>query len=225
MRSPSWIAAILLTSITGVFAQDISYENLVRDIGYENLARPERYELAKCFSDAMTVIEKYRLTWMQVSTLLLTTCAAKIERAESAAKDQLKDNSMKEILAEMMIFMMVDKATEIYKEHGVMSCSGTGCSLDDYRMCLMRGMPKAIKAQTKPIDFEKAAQQQCEDFESAARAALTNDLDSVLKIHSGGGISHEVNDAIVDIIVGLRHDVVLLYGQELAKVQPPRRDY
>jgi hypothetical protein len=50
---------------------------------------------------------------------------------------------------------MVRKAEEIYKEHGIKSCSGTGCSLDEYRMCLMRGMPKGIEAQTKPIDFEQ----------------------------------------------------------------------
>jgi hypothetical protein len=52
---------------------------------------------------------------------------------------------------------------------------------------------------------------------------LTNDLDNVLKIHSGGGISHEVNDAIVDIIIGLRHDVVVLYAEDLVKVQPGRK--
>jgi hypothetical protein len=46
----------------------------------------------------------------------------------------------------------------------------------------MRRMPAAIKVRRKPVDFEKLAQQQCEDFESAARSALTNDFDNVLKL-------------------------------------------
>lgn len=216
MRSRLWIAAILLTSTVAVFAQD--------DIDVETLARPERHELAKCLSDTLAVIEKYRLgPWSTVADVLYAACAAEIEQVESAAKDQLKDKLMKRIVPTQMGGGMVDNAAEIYMKKRVTSCSGTGCSLDEYRACLMRPMPSAIKAKTRPIDFEKIGQQQCENFESAARSALTNDLDNVLKLHFAGGINHKVNDVILNIIAGVRQNVVVLYGQDFVKIQPGRK--
>jgi hypothetical protein len=58
-----------------------------------------------------------------------------------------------------------------------------------------------VSPRTKPADFENLAQQQCEDIESAARSALTNDLDTVLKLQFAGGINHQVNDVISDMFV------------------------
>jgi hypothetical protein len=86
----------------------------------------------------------------------------------------------------------------------------------------MRRMPTAIKAQSKPLEFESRAQEECEDFESAARSALTNDFGNVLRRHLHG-FGHEMSELISGIIVGIRHNVVVMYGEDLLKVQPGRR--
>ncbi len=204
---------MLFTSTNSAFAQDLDVENL---------ARPERTVLAKCLSQTLTVIEKHRLVqW--IHELLGAACAGEIERVESAAKYQLKDEVGQEDLPGFMVWEMVDNAREIYKEQPVSFCSGTGCSLDEYRTCLMHRMPIAIKARRNPADFETLAQQQCQDTESAARSALTNDFDTVLTLHFAGGINHQVNGVIGDIIVGIRHDVVVLYAEDLVKVEPTRK--
>lgn len=204
---------MFLTSTTSAFAQDVDVDNL---------ARPERNELAKCFSDTLTVIDKHRLVgWLY--PLLDAVCAAEMERVKTAARNQLKDELMKAIVPGQLVYGMVQAASEIYKRQPVSSCSGTGCSLDEYRTCVMRRMPTAIKLRSKPVDFENLAQQQCEDLESAARSALTNDLDNVLKLHFAGGINHRVNAVIGDITVGIRRNVVVLYAEDLVKVQPGRK--
>jgi len=84
-------------------------------------------------------------------------------------------------------------------------------------------MPTAIRLRTGPRDFENQAQQQCEDTESAARSALTNDFDNVQKRHRAGRFDHKMNDVISNIIVGTRQAVVVLYAEDLVKVQPERK--
>jgi len=84
-------------------------------------------------------------------------------------------------------------------------------------------MPAAIKARSKPVDFENLAQKQCEDREINALSALTNDLDNALRRHFAGGVNHSVHDVIRDVIVGIRRDVVVLYAEDLVKVQPGRK--
>jgi hypothetical protein len=81
VRIRLWIAVMLFTSTNSAFAQDLDVENL---------ARPERMVLAKCLSQALTVIEKHRpVQW--IHELLGAACAGEIERVETAAKYQLKD--------------------------------------------------------------------------------------------------------------------------------------
>jgi hypothetical protein len=213
VRFRSLLFTMFLASTTSGFTQGVDVENL---------ARPERIELAKCFSDTLTVIKKHRLVrWLD--RVLEAACGVEMERVASAAKNQLKDEFMKASLPSQLVYGMMEKASEIYKQQPVSSCSGTGCSLDEYRTCLMRRMPTAIKDRRKPVDFENLAQHQCEDFESAARSALTNDLDNVLKLHFAGRINHGLNDVIVDITVGARQDVVVLYAEDLVRVQPGRK--
>ena len=210
-------AATLLASTTAVVAR----------IDVENLARAERAELAGCFSDSMTVIEKYQLadSWFGLSNLLQATCAVEIERTKSAAKNQLRGEGLfiEDFAPGAVVNAMFDRAWEVYRQQKVTACSETNCVLDQYRSCLMRRMSGAVKAQIKPADFEKEAEQHCEDFESTARAALTNDFNNVLKLHFAHGMTHQVNDAIVDILDGLHHDVVVLSAEDLAKVQPGRK--
>jgi hypothetical protein len=125
------------------------------------------------------------------------------------------------MISGQLVDSMFENASEIYKRRPVSSCSGTGCSLDEYRTCLMRRLPAAIKLRSRPIDFENQAQQQCEDNESAARSALTNDFNNVLKLH--GGLNDRMNDLIAGIVGGIRHNVVVLYAEDLVKVQPGRK--
>jgi hypothetical protein len=87
----------------------------------------------------------------------------------------------------------------------------------------MRQMPAAIRLRTKPIDFEKQAQQKCEEAESVVRSALTNDFDHVQKRHFAGGLTHEMSDVIADIITDVRQAVVVLFAEDLIKVQPSRK--
>jgi hypothetical protein len=146
-----------------------------------------------------------------------------MERVKSAVKNQVKEDSYKNLLPGQYILSMVEKASEIYKQRPPSACSGTGCSLDQYRTCLMRQMPPSIRLRKTPIDFENEAQQKCDDAGSAARSALTNDFDDVQKRHLAGGLSHKMNDFIGDIIVDARQAVVVLYAEDLSKVQPSRK--
>lgn len=216
MRTLTWFAAILLTAATGVFAQDIDVENL---------ARPERLELANCMSDTLTVIEKYGLGRQLFSLwdIFDASCAIEIERVKSAAENQLKDDFEKKLMPGQLILAMVTAAAELYEKKPLSSCSGTGCAINEYRTCLMRQMPTAIRLRTGPRDFDNQAQQQCEDTESAARSALTNDFDNVQKRHRAGRFDHKMNDVISNIIVGTRQAVVVLYAEDLVKVQPERK--
>jgi len=146
-----------------------------------------------------------------------------IERVKFAAENQLKDDLYKKLLPGQLILGMVQSASEIYGKRPQSSCSGTGCTLGEYRTCLMRQMPAAIKLRKRPVDFENQGQQQCEDSESAARSALANDFDDVQKHHFAGGLNHKMNDVIRDIIVDARQAVVVLYAEDLIKVQPGRK--
>jgi len=195
------------------------------DVDLEKLAQPERTELAKCMSDSLTVIEKHRLGHglFNLWTLFEATCGMEIERVKSAAENKLKDDLYKKLLPGQLVLGMVENALEFYEKRPLSSCSGTGCSLDQYRTCLMRQMPAAIRLRKRPIDFENQAQQQCEDTGSAARSALTNDFDDVQKRHFAGGLNHKMNDVIGDIIVGARQTVVVLYAEDLIRVQPGRK--
>jgi hypothetical protein len=84
-------------------------------------------------------------------------------------------------------------------------------------------MPAAISLRKKPIDFEKEAQQQCENAESAARSALNDDFSDVQRRHSAGGLDRKMDDAIGNMLAGSRQAVVVLYGDDLRKVQPERK--
>jgi hypothetical protein len=84
-------------------------------------------------------------------------------------------------------------------------------------------MPAALRLSKRPVDFEKQAQQQCEDAESAARSALNDDFGDVQRRHSAGGLDRKMNDAIGNMLVGSRQAVVVLYGDDLRKVQPERK--
>lgn len=216
MRFLLWLTLMFSISIPYAFSKDVDFEKL---------ARPERNDLAGCMSDSLTVIEKYQLGsgLFNLWNLFEATCGMEIERVKSAAKNQLKDDLYKKLLPGQLILGMVQNASEFYGKRPLASCSGTGCSLDEYRTCLMRQMPAAIKLQRRPIDFENQAQQQCEDTESAARSALTNDFDNVQKRHFAGGLNHKMNDVIGNIIVNARQAVVLLYAEDLIKVQPGRK--
>jgi hypothetical protein len=216
MRLLLWITSVLLISMPYAFSEDVDLEKL---------ARAERTDLAKCMTDSLTVIEKHRLgsRVFDLWDLFEATCGMEIERVKSAAENQLKDESYKKFLPGQLVFGMVQNASELSGKRPQSSCSGTGCSLDEYRTCLMRQMPAAIKLRKRPIDFENQGQQRCEDIESAARSALTNDFDDMQKRHFAGGLNHKMNDVIRDIIVGARQTVVVLYAEDLIKVQPGRK--
>ena len=207
---------IFLTSLPSAFSEDVDIEKL---------ARRERTDLAKCMSDSLTVIEKHRLghALFDLWNLFEATCGTEIDRVKSAAENQLKDDLYKKVLPGQLILGMVQSASEIYEKRPRSACSGTGCSLDEYRTCLMRQMPLAIKSHKKPIDYENQAKQQCEDAEITARSALTNDFNGVQKRNFAGGLNHKMNDVIRNIIVGVRQAVVVLYAEDLLKVQPSRK--
>ncbi len=207
------VTLVLLVSLTRALGQDVEFENL---------ARSERLDLARCFSDTLTVARKHKLAqWL--SPTLQAVCAVEIERVKSAAERDLKDEFMKKWGPGQLAYGMLWKALELYKEHPVSPCSGTGCSLANYRACLMRRMPSAINTKRRPADFERLAQEQCHDSEGATRAALSNDFDNVMKSHFARGLNHTINDLIRDITTGTRREVVALYAEDLVKVQPGRR--
>jgi hypothetical protein len=216
MRLFLWIALAILISIPRGFSNDVDVEKL---------ARAERAGLTKCMSDSLIVIEKHRLSGrlFDLWGLFEATCGMEIERVKSAAENQLKEDWQKKLMPGQLVLAMVENASDFYGKRPRSSCSGTGCNLDEYRTCLMRQMPAAIKSRKRPIDFENQGQQQCEGTESAARSALTNDFDNVQKRHLAGGLNHKMNDAIRDIIVDVRQAVVVLYAEDLVKVQPGRK--
>src|SRR5262245_36902802 len=74
----------------------------------------------------------------------------------------------------------------------------------------------AIRLSKRPVDFEKQA-------ESAARSALNNDFGDVQSRQSAGGLDRKMDDAIGNMLVGSRQAVVVLYGDDLRKVQPERK--
>ena len=215
MRVFLWLALLIV----------ISASTFAEDIDLDKLARPERERLARCMSDTMKVIEKHHVSsnLFVIWNLFDATCGVEIERVKLAAAKQLKDDLQKKILPEGIILGMVNKAEGVFEQKPFSSCSGTGCSLQEYSACLIRQMPAAIRLSKRPVDFEKQAQLQCEDAESAARSALNDDFGDVQRRHSAGGLDRKMNDAIGNMLVGSRQAVVVLYGDDLRKVQPERK--
>jgi hypothetical protein len=215
MRVFLWLALLSVIS-TPTFADDIDLDKL---------AQAEREQLALCMSDTMKVIEKHHVSsnLFVIWDLFEATCGAQIERVKLAAARQLKDELQKKILPDGIILSMVNKAEGVLEQKPFSSCSGAGCSLQEYSACLIRQMPAAIRSRTRPIDFERQAQQQCGNSESAARNALNNDFGDVLRRHSAGGLDRKMNDAIGNMLAGSRQAVVVLYGDDLRKVQPERK--
>jgi hypothetical protein len=211
MRFLPWITLSILVSISNVFAEDVDLQKL---------ARAEREQLARCMSDALAVIEKHHLggDLTGLWDLFDATCGMEIERVKSAAENQLKDGWYKKLLPGQIILDMVEHASELYGKAPLASCSGTGCSLEEYRTCLMRQMPRTIKSRKRPIDFENQAQQGCEDTEIAARSALSNDFDNVQKRHVARGLDHKMSEVIGNIIIRTRQAVVVLYAEDLVEV-------
>lgn len=218
IRVRPWLTLMMIISSISALAGD-------SDIDFEKLARPEREQLASCMSDALVVIEKHRLAGAMFGLweLFDAACGMEIERVKFAARNQLKDPAVKEMLPGQLILGMVENATEQYKKRKLSDCSGTGCSLERYRTCLVRQIPAAVRDRKKPRDFETLSRQHCEDAEGEARSALANDFDYVQKHHDAGGINHKMNDAIIKLVDDVRHSVVVFYGEDLLKVQPERR--
>jgi hypothetical protein len=191
----------------------------------EKLARPERAKLAGCMSDTLAVVEKHRLVGSAVGLwkVLEVTCGIEIERVKRAAESELRDDLYKKVLPGQIVFSMFETASDILEKRPQSSCSGTGCSLSEYRRCLMRQMPPAIKQRNTPIVFETQSQQACEESESGARNALTNDFDEIQIRHLAHGLDHKTNDLIRETIVLTRQSVVVLYAEDLVRVQPKRK--
>jgi hypothetical protein len=80
MRFLLWLALVFLISMPNAFAEDVDFDKL---------ARPERAELAKCFSDTLTLMKKYQLSGLYL--VLDAACAVEIERVRTAAEDQLTE--------------------------------------------------------------------------------------------------------------------------------------
>jgi hypothetical protein len=70
----------------------------------------ERLELANCLWDTLTAVKKYRLS--RKSSILEASCAAEIEAAVEAARNQLKDELTKQIIPNMLAYNMVEKPSE-----------------------------------------------------------------------------------------------------------------
>lgn len=216
MRIPLWLLIVNLVSISGAFAGDVDFDKL---------ARREKEQLAACMSDTMAVIEKHRLGTKTVSiwNLFESACGVEIERVKSATESQLKDELLKKLLPGQTIFGMISNASDILEKGRLSPCAADGCSVDRYRACLMQQMPSAIRARKKPADFEKQAQEQCEGAEGMTRSILSNDFDNVQKHHFAGGLDHRMNDTIGSIILATRQAVVVIYAEDLVKVQPGRK--
>jgi hypothetical protein len=208
--------SILASTTLSAFAEDIALEKL---------ARSERAKLAGCMSDTLSVVEKHRLAESAVGLwkIFETTCGIEIERFEHAAETELKDDIYKKLVPGQLVLSMFQTASDILEKRPLSSCSGTGCSLGEYRSCLMRQMPIAIKQRKAPVNFENQSQQACEESETAARSALTNDFYDVQVRHLAHGLDHRTNDLIREMIVGTRQAVVVLYAEDLVKVNPARK--
>lgn len=209
-------ALTCLISISNSFAEDIDFQKL---------AQTEKKQLADCMTDALKVIEKYQLgkKVFGLWEMFEATCGMEMERVKSAAETGLTDKSLKQFLPGQIVFGMVQNASDWLEKRPMTSCSGDGCSANEYRACLVRQMPSAIRSRKRPIDFEALAQKQCEDSEAIARSTLSNDFDNVQRHHFAGGLNHKMNETIGGIILEIRQNVVVLYAEDLVKVQPGRK--
>lgn len=216
MRILMWIGFSLLISMQVAFSEDVDLKNLARD---------QRVRLAGCMSDSLAVIEKHKLGFalFDLWGLFDAACGMEIEEVEAAARNQLKDDLYKKVVPGQLILGMVENARELYQKRSRYSCSGDGCILDDYRSCLMQKIPTAIRMRQGPINFEHQAGSECEGIEGVARSILTNDFNDVQKRHLAGSINHKMNEAIRKIIAEARQAVVVLYAEDLRKVQPNRK--
>lgn len=195
------------------------------DVDVEHLAKPERVDLAGCMWDSLAVVEKYRLDGKLFALwdIFDAACAAEMENVKSAAARQLKEEIYKQLLPDQLVLEMTKNASEIYSKRPLSACKGTGCVLNTYRACLIGQMSIALKDRKSPIDFEKRSQQHCEDAENVARSALSNDFNEVQQRHIAGGLNHKMNDVIRNMLVGIRQQVVVLYGEDLTQTQPGRK--
>ena len=200
----------------------VSMSAHAEDVDVDKIALSERKVLARCLTDTLEFVKKYHLgNWLD--GFLDASCAPEIESVVSAARNQLKEPLNKQVVPNMLAYGMFENARKIYDEEKLTSCSGNSCLLNEYRACAMRQMSSAIKLKRSPSDFEMSAEKACANDESNARIALTNDLTDILKQHALRGVNHPVYELLGKVVKGLREEVVVLYGEDLVKIQPDRR--
>jgi hypothetical protein len=222
------IACFILT--TSVFAQETddvkNYAKLTK------AADREKAQLAKCFSDMLTVAQRHNLR-KQLIALLEAACAAEMHyytvallpharKAFQSLQDLPNDQFYKLIEADA-IGPMEQRADEVFKSRPVSFCSGNACALEAYRKCLFGQIADGLTKRVKPRDFEKAAQLRCRVSEGVARSVLIIEFSNAQKLQISTELSHKTRDLINEIITELRQEVIVAYREDLVKVQPGLR--
>jgi hypothetical protein len=213
MRIQWWLIGVFVAFGTPALAQEIDLEKFVRT---------ERMALVECVYDVLIVLKKHQLIRDRYH-VFETACAAEAEQVKDEATHQLKDELLKRTVPGFLVYNIFQKASELNLRERLPACSGNGCSLEEYRTCLIREMFSALKFRAKPIEFERRAKDQCQVLEGGARSALVGDFDNALRRHLARAVNHQMHEVIRQVIATIRKDVVVLYGEDLVKVQPGRR--
>jgi hypothetical protein len=220
MRALSLIALASTILMTDAFAEDVDYTKV---------ARTERTQLAKCFSDMLTVVKRHSLRKHMIS-FMEAGCASEMRSLEFALVPHVPNeyqhwsNEAKQaVLYIPFVASMEEGAIRLYREQPVSFCSSAACPLDAYRKCLLLQISNEVTRRTEPRDFEKVAQGRCGTTFEAARSTLSIDFVNVQKLQQAPELSGRTRDLIAEAITDIRHEIVISYAEELTKVQPKRK--
>jgi hypothetical protein len=220
---------------TGSFAGDEDYSKL-DDIDYSKFARAERTQVAKCFSDLLTVVQGHGLR-EELRGFLEAGCKAEMQHYKDAlglalqSEPEVQRYNFSEFMmsyltgqiASDFISSMVSKAVELYREQPLSFCNGASCPLEQYHKCLLLRATEEVTNRTEPRDFENIAREKCKATESEARVALTIDFANVQKHQKDPELSGKTRDLINEVITDIRHETVISYAEDLARVETGRR--
>jgi len=223
MRSFSGLIFTCFILTTSAFSQETDYADITK------FATREKAQLAKCFSDMLTVAQRHNLR-KQLAALLEAGCAAEKHNYIAALLPHARKvfkafqdwpNDLLQHLVEVdAIGPMEQKADDLFKNRPVSFCSGNACALDTYRKCLLGQISDGITKRTKPRQFEQTVQLKCRAPENAARAALIIDFSNAQKLQISAELSHKTRELINEIIAEIRQEIVVSYCEDLVKVQP-----
>lgn len=193
------------------------------------VAVAEKNRVADCFSKMLIVVVRHRLR-PRLIQLLEAGCAAERAVFREAVYEnppaEVKDFSkvmLDVAIATPVLAAMESRAIDIYERQATGECAGDGCSLKDYRSCLVDQGVQLLASLVKPVEYERQAERACAAAKAKALAAMRNDFGEMLESQIAGKLTSPVRDGIAAVLDDVRKEAVIAYAEDLAREVPGRR--